>query len=54
MLEKEEVRRQKEDICERTTSFSDDSAFPAERGDTKSQMEPSESEEKDGGSEQER
>ena len=37
---------------ERTTSFSDDSAFPAERGDTKSQMEPSESEEKDGGSEQ--
>ena len=32
-----------------TTSFSEDSAFPAERGDTKSQMEPSASEEKDGG-----
>jgi len=32
-----------------TTSFSDDSAFPAERGDTKSQMEPGESEEKEGG-----
>jgi tRNA G10 N-methylase Trm11 len=30
-------------------SFSEDSAFPAERGDTKSQMEPSASEEKDGG-----
>ena len=31
------------------TSFSEDSAFPAERGDTESQMETSESEEKDGG-----
>jgi pseudouridine synthase len=30
------------------TSFSEDSAFPAERGDTKSQREPSESEEKAG------
>jgi DNA topoisomerase-1 len=30
-------------------SFSEDSAFPAERGDTKSQMEPSASEEKDDG-----
>lgn len=35
---------------QRATSFSDDSAFPAERGDTKSQLEPSESEEKEGGS----
>jgi tRNA G10 N-methylase Trm11 len=34
---------------ENATSFSEDSAFSAERGDTKSQMEPSESEEKDGG-----
>lgn len=31
------------------TSFSEDSAFPGERGDTKSQVEPSESEVKDGG-----
>ena len=33
------------------TSFSEDSALPAERGDTKSQLEPSGSEEKDGGRE---
>lgn len=33
-----------------STSFSEDSAFPAERGDTNQQLEPSESEEKDGAS----
>lgn len=47
-LESREVRKLK---SERATFFSEDSAFPAERDDTRSQLESSESEEKDGGSE---